>query len=271
MIINNALPPSSPEEFSSRTKPILRWPGGKSRHLKTILPMIPPHVCYCEPFAGGLAVLLAKERSPVEVINDINGDLVALYLNIQRHLPEILRQIELVVSSRKLFHLYAKQPGLTEIERAIRFFIRNRTSFGGNMHSFAVAKTKGGGAGFNRERNKRLVMAAHQRLDNVVIEHTTYERCFDNYDSPESVFFCDPPYLNCKIDAYEGWTEEDLRKFRRRLERLKGKWIVTLDDCPFNRDLFQDCKLQATAIQNRSVNTRTHGEKTFGELIISPA
>jgi DNA adenine methylase len=55
----------------TRTKPILRWQGSKSRMLKHILPLIPPHVCYCEPFFGGGAVLFAKPRASTEVINDI--------------------------------------------------------------------------------------------------------------------------------------------------------------------------------------------------------
>ena len=47
----------------NRPKNILRWQGGKSRMLKTLLPLIPPHVCYCEPFFGGGSVLFGKERS----------------------------------------------------------------------------------------------------------------------------------------------------------------------------------------------------------------
>jgi DNA adenine methylase len=48
---------------TKRTKPILRWQGSKTRMLKHILPLITPHVCYCEPFFGGGAVLFAKERA----------------------------------------------------------------------------------------------------------------------------------------------------------------------------------------------------------------
>lgn len=91
---------------------MLRWPGGKSRHLKYILPLIPSHHCYCEPFAGGLAVFLAKEPSRLEVINDQNGVLVALYRNAQYHVEEL-------------------QEGLTEIQRVARWLIRNKLSYGG--------------------------------------------------------------------------------------------------------------------------------------------
>ena len=53
--------------------------------------------------------------------------------------------------------------------------------------------------------------------------------------------------------------------------RLKGKWIVTLNDSPFTREIFGDCKLRPVVSRNRALNVRTHGEQTFGELIITPA
>lgn len=253
----------------SRTRPILRWPGGKSRMLKHILPMIPPHVCYCEPFAGGLAVLLAKERSKVEVVNDLNNNLVALYRNLQYHLPALLQEMDWLFASRQNIHDFNQQPGLTEIQRAARFLLVNRTSFGGNMKSFGVAKTRGGGVGFDRPGVADLLGAAHERLNRVVVEHLPYDRCFKNYDSAETFFFIDPPYLNAKVEAYDGWDEKQLTTFRRNLDKLKGKFIVTLDDSSFNRELFSDCNITAVVSQNKCVNNRTHGSQTFGEIIIT--
>ena len=253
-----------------RVRPILRWPGGKSRMLKRILPMIPPHVCYCEPFAGGLAVLLAKERSSVEVVNDLNGNLVALYRNLQYHLPALLSELNWMFSSRQNLHDFIAQPGLTELQRAARFLLVNRTSFSGNMHSFAVVKTRVGGAAYDRALTGKLLQIAHKRLDKVVVENIPYERCFSNYDSTDSFFFLDPPYLNAATAAYKGWTEQQMREFRRRVEKLKGKWLVTINDSPLNRELFSDCNLEPVVTQNRLCNSRTHGDVKFGELIITP-
>jgi DNA adenine methylase len=256
------------ESKPSRVRPILRWPGGKSRMLKHLLPLIPKHVCYCEPFAGGLAVLLAKPRSPVEVVNDLNGDLVALYRNLQYHLPELLREIDWMFSSRQALFDYMAQPGITEIQRAARFLLRNRTSFAGHMTSFAVAKTKGGGSAFNRAGAGELLGNAHERMDKVVVEHLPYDRCLKLYDSKDTFFFADPPYLNCDIHTYKGWKEEDLLQFRKTLDGLQGRWVVTLDDSPFNRDLFKDCKLKAVTSRNGAM--KNSSAKQFGELIIAP-
>lgn len=256
--------------MATKTKPILRWPGGKTRMLKTILPMIPPHVCYCEPFFGGGAVLFAKEKSSVEVINDINGDLISLYRNIQFHLPAIIQEIEWLFSSRKNLHDFIAQPGLTELQRAARFLLVNRTSFGSDMRSFGVVKTKGGGVGFDRHRIGDLMGAAHERLNGVVIENVSYQRCFANYDSTNSFFFIDPPYQNATNGGYLPWDEKQLAKFRHDVSRLKGRWIVTLNDSEFIRGLFDGCNLIPVKTQNRATNVRSHAHLTFSELIITP-
>jgi DNA adenine methylase len=254
--------------MSERVKPILRWPGGKSRMLKHLLPMIPPHMCYVEPFAGGLAVLMAKERSKQEVINDINGDLVALYRNVQFHLPAILEEIGFFVSSRKTLYDFVEQPGLTEIQRAARFLLVNRTSFGSDMRTFAVSRTSS--AGFSRVRNTELLGKAHERLDGVVIESVPYQRCLELYDSKDSFFFMDPPYLNKPTGAYAGFSEKEMTELSLRVRKLKGDWILTVDDSPFNRDLFTRHRLKAVTTHSGKVNRRLHPEATFGELIITP-
>ncbi|HEV2329237.1 MAG TPA: DNA adenine methylase [Verrucomicrobiae bacterium] len=254
---------------AEKTKPILRWPGGKARLLKNILPLIPEHTCYCEPFFGGGAVLFSKPRSSVEVINDINGNLVALYRNLQFHLPALMQELDWLFASRDNLHDFIAQPGLTELQRAARFLLVNRTSFGGNMHSFGVAKSKGGGVGFDRNQVGRLIGAAHERLNGVVVENIPYERCFSNYDSPETFFFLDPPYLSKKVKAYDGFSPKQMDQFSREVRRLKGKWIVTVDDCPANRELFAGYNMRAVSTQSRLCNVRTHSDVRFGELIIS--
>lgn len=94
-----------------RVKPAVSWPGGKSRLLKHILPLIPEHTCYCEPFAGGLAVLLAKQRSGIEVINDLNGDLITFYRCVRFHQDALLTELEFVMNSRQEFYDFRDQGG----------------------------------------------------------------------------------------------------------------------------------------------------------------
>lgn len=256
--------------MTQRTKPVLRWQGSKTRLLKQIMPLMKPHVCYCESFFGGGSVLFAKERSSVEVINDKNGNLVALYRNLQFHLPALLEELNWLFASRQNLHDFIDQPGLTELQRASRFLLVNRTSFGGNMNSFGVAKTKGGGVGFSKKQINHLLAQANKRLDGVVVENASYERVLKNYDSKETQHFIDPPYEQSTNGAYAGWDQKQLTQFRREVDKLQGNWIVTLNDSEFTRGLFSDCKLIPVVTSNRAVNRRTHAAQTFGELIITP-
>jgi DNA adenine methylase len=252
------------------TRPVLRWPGGKRRLVKTLLPMVPADaVCYCEVFAGSAALLLAKERHSTEVVNDLNGDLVALMRNAHFHLPALLEEMRWFVASREDFTAFKSQPGLTEIQRAARFLLRNRVSFGGGMKSFGVAKTKGGGVGFDRDDVGDRLEGIRRRLNKVVVENLPYERCLQNYDAAGTFFFLDPPYVGGPTGAYDGFSQEDMNVLRGRLDRLQGRWLLTVNDSPDNRRLFSDCNVRATATSNRLRNNRTTTAATFGELIIT--
>ena len=83
-------------------------------------------------------------------------------------------------------------------------------------------------------------------------------------------FFLDPPNLNAKPDAYAGWAEDELRTFRSRVEKLQGCWIVTLDDSPFNRELFTGCRVMSVQTKIVCVNNRELPDRHFGEIIITP-
>jgi DNA adenine methylase len=246
-------------------KPVISWPGGKRRLLKAILPLFRPHTCYVEPFAGGLAVLLAKERSPVEVVNDLNGDLVSLYRCAQFHLDALVSEIQWTISSRQNLRDLIAQPGLTEIQRAARFLLRNRMSFAGGGSSYAVSKATGM---TSRERVIAALKALSARLDKVSVEQGSYDRILSLYDSAKSLFFCDPPYVKSDVANYHGFTEAQMTDFTERMDHLQGDWIVTVDDAPLNRQLFRRHDITPVETRNGAVNQRTHGQAKFGELII---
>lgn len=251
----------------NRTLPVVRWAGGKSRLLDRLLPRIPRHRCYIEPFAGGLALFLAKPRSPVEVVNDLNGDLVALYRCAQWHLDALCAEVEFMVMSRRNVLDLVAQPGLTELQRAARFLVTNRQSFGGNGKTFAVARTQ---PPPSRAKVVELLRALNARLDKVSIENVPYERCLDLYDSAESFFFLDPPYLASSAQHYAGWDEAAMGAFAKRVLALKGAWLVTVDDSPFTRRAFAGCQISPVRTRNGAVNRRLCPDATFGELIIQP-
>jgi len=247
-----------------RTKPILRWPGGKTRLLSDILPLIRPHRLYVEAFAGGLAVLLAKPPSPAEIVNDLNGDLVNLYRHAQYHLDALIREVEFTLTSRAELTGLIEQPGLTGLQQAARYLLRNRISFGGGGTSFAVSKT----GQPSREGVLELLRRFNRRMDKVSVENLPFERLFTNYDSPETYWFLDPPYSVGKIDAYDAWTDARMSEFAARVHDLKGDYIVTVNDCPHNRALFAQDEVTPLVTRSGAVNRRLRPQAAFGELLI---
>jgi DNA adenine methylase len=267
---NSPMKPSNKIPFPGQTataKPVYAWPGGKTRMLKYILPKMPAHVCYCEPFFGGGAVFFAHPQSPHEVINDINGDLVAFMRNAKYHLDELLDQMDLVLNAREEFEDYLKQPGLTEIQRSARWFIRHRLSFGGMGKTFAVTRSSP-----LPSRSQRLLAlrALSHRLDRTSIEHRDWSQVLKLYDAPDTFFFMDPPYLDAGGDAYAGWNEVMLNRFAEAVRGLKGKWIVTFQDCPEVRAAFAGFALQAIDRAN-GIGASKNGQKgqRYHEVIIT--
>jgi DNA adenine methylase len=76
--------------------------GGKQLMAKYILPMIPEHILYCEPFAGGAAIFFAKLPSEVEVLNDTNRELINFYRVVQNDFTSLEKEIQITLHSRDL-------------------------------------------------------------------------------------------------------------------------------------------------------------------------
>ncbi|MBI5771913.1 MAG: DNA adenine methylase [Verrucomicrobia bacterium] len=256
-----------PEPELPRVRPVIGWPGGKTRMLSHLLPLIPEHTCYCEVFGGGLAVFLAKPESRVEVINDINGELVAFYRYCKFHLEPLLDEIDLVLNARQELRDYLAQPGLTELQRAARWFIRNRISFGGMGGDFAVSRLQPLGS---RVQRQLAIRALNRRLDRTAVENISWEKCLAIYDAPGTCFFLDPPYLDSGGRAYAGWSEHELAQFAAAVTRLQGKWIVTYQDCDQVRAAFAGYRIQAIERANGIGNNGGKRGRVYREVIITP-
>lgn len=237
-----------------KTKPILRWPGGKTRLLSKLLPLIRPHTLFVEAFAGGAALTLAKEPSKVEVINDINGELVNLYRHAQFHIDALVAEVEFTLNSRSDLDALVEQPGFTGLQQAARYLLRNRLSFGGSGSSFAVSRQ----AQPSRAAVLDKLRAFSSRLDKVAVENLPFERLFKNYDSPGTFWFCDPPYTVGQVDSYDAWNEERMAAFAAAVKALDGDWLVTLNDSPQNRALFKGHEIEPVVTASGAVMLSAH-------------
>ena len=256
-----------------RTLPIISWPGGKSRHLKHLLPHIPEGAGYIEAFAGGCALLLAKPKSKLEVVNDINSDLINLYRVAANHPDELSRKLrEMPPASREQIHisrqLLQTRGCLTDIQRAALFLHLNKTSFGGGGTSVAVVRTPTSSPWIGTDAIVTRIRNFQERFQSVLIESVDYQRLLKTYDHPQNFIFLDPPYGVSDVKNYDGWDEEQLTAFRDRVATLESRWIVTLDDSPINRALWAGFDVEFLRTRNGTGNQAVGPTRFYGELII---
>lgn len=258
-----------------KCKPLISWPGGKTRHLARLLPYIPTghRTGYIEPFAGGCALLLAKAPSHLEVVNDINGDLINLYRIAAHHADELCRIIQTFppASREWISHsraLLALPTGLTDILRAAHFLHLNKTSFSGGGTSLSIVVKPDARAFIGTAALVERIRAFHARFDSVVIEHQPYEKLLATYDHPQNFFFLDPPYSVSSVKNYAGWGESELTDFRDRVLQLRSPWIVTLDASALNRQLWAGHDIDFHTTRNSCGNQRLDPSRAFGEMFI---
>lgn len=223
------------------SKTLFPWPGGKTRLLQHLLPLLSdnPHSCYVEAFAGGAALLFAREPAKVEVLNDTHGELVRLYRVVANHLDEFVRQYRWALTSREMFKWAKLQhpDTLTDIQRAARFFYLQRLAFGGKVSGQTFGTGTTSPKRINLLRLEEELSAAHLRLHGVVIENLSWQDCLARYDSPHTLFFLDPPYW--ETEGYGvAFGMEQYEQLADVMARLKGRAILTINDHPDMRRTF---------------------------------
>lgn len=251
-------------------KPIIPWMGGKRRLVDRILPLIPPHSCYVELFAGGAALFFMRPQlAEHNVINDINGELVNLYRVVQNHLPEFFRQFSWSLSSRQGFEWFQvmKPEALTDIQRATRFFFLQHHAFGGKVEGQSFGTATSGGPSLNLNAVEDLLRSAHLRLSQATIEHESWRQCMARYDRPHTFFYLDPPYWQTAgYGAPFQWSEYEA--IAAAFKTLKGKAILSINDHPEIRACFADFQMESTGI-NYTVGGAGTGEGRSELLIFS--
>lgn len=253
-----------------QANPIIPWLGGKRRLARKLFPLFPQHECYVEVFCGGAAMyFLRPNPAPVEVLNDINGELVNLYRVVQNHLDEFVHQFRWALSSRQMFKwLQAVTPEtLTDIQRTARFFYLQQHAFGARVsgQTFGTATTA---PTVNLLRVEEKLSAAHLRLSGgTTVENLPWEECFKRYDRPHTFFYLDPPYW--KTEGYGvafEWMQYE--KLAETMRTCRGKVMLSINEHPEIRACFAGLEVQVLSIKY-SLGT-THGKlKDRVELVFT--
>jgi len=251
--------------------------AGKTRLVRIIASCIPPHRCYVEPFGGFCSILLNKPQSKVEVYNDISSDIVNLMLCVRDHPQEIFNEIALLPYSRELYEKYitmfSEKTSIPDIPRAAKWFYMNQSTFAG-IHGVPSPGNWGHSSKRNqaqhlRNSSSRIFIIA-QRLLSVMIENRDFTWVIDHYDSPDTFFFVDPPYLETDVALGIHFSFEQHKDLRDRLSKVKGKWLQTINSHPSIIDLYKAFETHKVTVRSTAAGAEGFEcDRTITRVIIT--
>ncbi len=224
----------------------LKWHGGKAYLASKIVALMPPHLHYVEPFAGGLSVLLAKNPEGVsEVVNDLNFGLTNFWNMLKDDEAFTLFSRELEATPFSEVEWVCADPAeqipkpigtAGRLENAVAFFIRCRQSMAGRMKDFAPLSRTRVRRGMNEQASAWLTTveglpAVHERLKRVVILNRDALDVIRQQDGPQTLFYLDPPYLHeTRVTTGEykhEMTAEQHADLLEQLGLLQGKFMLS--------------------------------------------
>lgn len=239
------------------SRPALRYHGAKWLLAPWIIAHLPPHDVYVEPFAGSAAVLLQKERSNIEVYNDLDREVVNFFRTLRERPNTLIRQIELTPFASAEYEC-SQEPASDPIEAARRFFCRSFMSIAGptaqwnsgwrrqkHMSRGASGKLAMTPAARSFMKTEHLYQVA-ERLRGIFIEERPALEIIEIYDSPAACFYIDPPYVSStrgrwKNAAYaHEMDDDDHTELLGLLLQLDASVVLSGYSCDLYHDLLGD-------------------------------
>jgi DNA adenine methylase len=235
---------STPFVLVRPVSPVAPYIGGKRNLARRICGIIDSvsHSSYAEPFVGMGGIFLKRTRRPAaEAINDISGDVVALFRCLAEHYPYLVDMLRFRVASRAEFErLLGQDPDrLTDLQRAVRFLYLQRLAFGGKVSGRNFGVDSARPSRFDVGKIEPMLADIHDRLQSVVIERLPYADFIRRYDRDGALFYLDPPYWACERDYGPGvFGREDFAALAVQLAGIKGRFLMSLNDNDGVRDTF---------------------------------
>lgn len=225
-------------KHSKLRSPVI-WIGGKGMMTKEILPLLPLHKQYVEPFGGGASILFAKRPSLVETYNDIDSGAADLFrvLADPKMFLKFQKRVELLPYSRELYNEYVntwEQYSNDIIERTARWFVVIRQSFSGIFAggwSFGVKGT----STQKWLSTIHLLPEIHKRLQCVQIENRDFRFILQTYDGQDYLAYCDPPYVlstRSDINYKHEMIDKDHQDLIKILLNYQGSVVLSGYDNP---------------------------------------
>jgi DNA adenine methylase len=255
----------------------LRYPGGKSKAIHQILPLIPHFEEFREPFVGGGSVFLTlKQIYPDRKywINDLYPELYKFWEYAQKDMQGLIHQIHIwktAFQNGKALYTFLEEniSGFDDLKRAGAFFVFNRITFSGTTEA----------GGFSAQAfQKRFTQSSIQRLallknilKNIQITNLDYEAVV-TAEGKNVFIFLDPPYFSATKSALYGKNGKlhkffDHERFAQVIKNCNHKWLITYDNSDYIKDLFSFANIAEWnliyGMRNQTKNSDQLGKEIF--------
>lgn len=227
-----------------KMKPPFSYYGGKQRMVSKLIPLIPKHTVYAEPFGGSGGLLFAKPwpkvaniQNYVEIWNDKNELVYNFFKQLRENGENLCEQIFLTADSEKEYKI-SKDFNCGDLEKARRFFVNINQSF--------ASKQNGGWGrsifGHNRAlrwANKINLTKYLDRIITISFSCTDALKFIDQFDSPQTFFYVDPPYPGTDQGHYAGYAQEEFDALVDKLKNIQGSFLLSCYGDPQCDQLFE--------------------------------
>lgn len=277
------------DEIEEKLSPVLKWGGGKRQLLDTILPLIPPHTRYYEPFVGGAAVLLGL-RPEYAVINDFNAELINSYKVIRDNPEELIKLLQEHKEKNSVDYFYevrawdrdsAIYDGMTDAEKAARTIYLNRTCFNGlyRVNKQGFFNTPCGKYKNPEIVNADRIRAIHEYLagNRIDIRCGDYKNALKHIRDGEFVYF-DPPYMppesgeetftKYTVDGFDEKKQIELKEVCDMLTEKGVKFMLSNSYCSFIRELYKEYHV-GTVRARRNVSADGGKRSLIDEVLVT--
>lgn len=255
-----------------KVRPIFKCHGGKFYICDWVISNFPENyaeMTYLEPFCGGANVLLNKEQSVIEIVNDLDPSVIQIYQALRDEPKEFIRRLNLCKYCEETFTRATKKTQYDDyLDQAVNEFIIRRMSRGGLKKAFAWSNRLRGGQPGDVNAWMTAIKGLSdlsERINEVYIFNKPAIEIMKSFNSPNTLLYCDPPYLHetrvSKTVYSSEMTTDDHIELAHALNAFEGKAMISGYASPLYNRLYKEWNVEKKKIANHSSQQKVKEKK----------
>jgi len=266
---------SKQESFNKKIRPPIRYIGSKFNAAKYINPFLDlvRYNEYREPFLGCGAIFFTRPLVKYIWLNDIDKDLIVTFkvMADSKKRKLLKREVSKLKPSKTFFYNLVKKKYRNDIKKAYRYFVINRTAYGGIMNK--------PNWGFHKKKSvppskwSSMIDLAGRKLERVskITSYDYKKVILAPAKGKEVLLFVDPPYFKAdqKRAYFHSFIEKDHRELLKLLKNTSYKFCLTYDNCDELKEMYSWAKIHKVEWRYHTANSNKATRKIGKELIIT--